>query len=188
MSANSSFFSDLDALRLPSDMAAATNTREILSRVPVRKPDRHEYFRVHPDPEMSFTAMVFEDKHDRETFFVAPTMRDALLGEIKPVQLVTTITRQGTVIIWPIKLPGEDGRSNAWAETARQAAEYAKSAWIRMVSDLNLGAYRIHKAEGDFADPIWPEPSFNELLEIAFRGRIIHSEEHPVVRRLRGLT
>jgi hypothetical protein len=27
----------------------------------------------------------------------------------------------------------------------------------------------------------------NELLEIAFRGRVIDNEDHPVVKRLRGL-
>ena len=34
----------------------------------------------------------------------------------------------------------------------------------------------------------WPEQTLNDLLEIAFQDRIIQSAEHPVVRRLRGLT
>ena len=114
-------------------------------------------------------------------------MRDALVGEIKPVLLVTAITRQSTVFIWPLALPSEGGRRNDWHETAREAAELAKKAWVRLSADMSLGAYRIYRAEGALSDPTWPEKSLNELLEIAFKDRIIDREDHPVVRRLRGL-
>src|SRR6266487_3590921 len=61
-----SVFSDLAALRLSeADTASLTGTREVLSHVPVRKPIRHEFFRVHPDPIMSLTTAVFEDKQER---------------------------------------------------------------------------------------------------------------------------
>jgi hypothetical protein len=86
------------------------------------------------------------------------------------------------------ELPGEDnplGRS--WHESARKAAEIAKTDWIRISSDKGLGGYRVRKAEGRLSDPQWPDKSFGELLTIAFADRIIMSEDHPVVRRLRGL-
>jgi hypothetical protein len=35
---------------------------------------------------------------------------------------------------------------------------------------------------------MWPEKSLSELLKLAFRDRIIDSAEHPVVKRLRGLS
>lgn len=126
-------------------------------------------------------------KHDQEFDLVDRRMWNSLSGEIRPVQLVTAITRQETVIIWPIKLPAEDGRSNLWAHTARQAAEQAKSVWTRMRWDTSLGAYRIYKAQGDLSEPSWPEQSFGDLLEIAFRECTIDSEKHLVVRQLRGL-
>ena len=53
--------------------------------------------------------------------------------------------------------------------------------------DTSLGAYRIYKAQGDLSEPSWPEQSFGDLLEIAFRECTIDSEKHLVVRRLRGL-
>jgi len=185
---NSSIFSDLSALRLTdTDTASLTGTREILSHVPVRKPTRHEFFRVHPDPDMSLLSTIFVDKEERETFFVAPEMRGTLLGETKPVLLETAITAQGVVIIVPVNLP-VDGRTNPWNETMREAVERAKAEWLRMAADMRLGAYRIYKAEGQLSDPVWPEQSLGELLEIAFRGRIIDTPDHPVLRRLRGLT
>jgi hypothetical protein len=182
-----SVFADLEALRLSPDSAAVGGTREILVQVPVRKPTRTEFFRVHADPQMSLTTAVFIDKQERDgAFFVMPEMREALLGEIKPALLLTAITTQGVVMIWPIVLPS-DGRRSYWFETAREAAELAKQNWIRMPADMSRGGYRIFKAEGELAAPTWPDKSLNDLLEIAFRDRIIDREDHPVVRRLRGL-
>jgi hypothetical protein len=182
-----SIFEDLEALRLSADdTAGLTGTRERLLHVPVSNPNRHVFFRTHPDPAMSLVTTIFEDKEGRETFFVVPEMRGVLLGETKPVWLTTAITAQGIVLIFPISLP-TDGRIQPWVETKRQAAELAKTRWVRMVADMQLGAYRIYEAEGELPEPVWPEQSFPELLEIAFKGRIIDHEDHPVVRRLRGL-
>ena len=54
-------------------------------------------------------------------------------------------------------------------------------------ADKGLGAYRVRQAEGSLSEPRWPTKTFNELLTIAFADRIIMTEDHPVVRRLRGL-
>jgi hypothetical protein len=182
-----SIFEDLEALRLSADdTAGLTGTRERLLHVPVSNPNRHVFFRTHPDPAMSLVTTIFEDKDAREMFFVVPEMRGALLGETKPVWLTAAITVQGVVMIFPVGLP-TDGRSNPWLETKRQAAELAKTRWVRMVADMQLGAYRIYEAEGELPDPVWPGQPLRELLEIAFKGRIIDHEDHPLVRRLRGL-
>ena len=114
-------------------------TSEILSHVPVRKPNRHEFFRTRPEPEFWFDTGVFEDREERETFFVTPQMREALVGEIKPVLLVPTITRQGVLLLWPLKLPTEGQRHSGWMETAREAAELAKTKWVRVAADMCAG-------------------------------------------------
>jgi hypothetical protein len=38
----------------------------------------------------------------------------------------------------------------------------------------------------DLPDPEWPEVSFQEILKIAFKDKIIQSIDHPVIQRLRG--
>jgi hypothetical protein len=184
VSANN-IFADLDALRLSPDAAAVAGTSEILSHVPIRKPNRHEFFRTRSEPEFWFGTGIFEDKEEREVFFVTPGMREALVGEIKPVLLVPAMTRQGVLLLWPLKLP-TDGPGRSWAETARQAAELAKAKWVRLVPDMGLGGYRIFMAEGSLPEPEWPHKPLDEILQIAFRDRIVDSENHPVVRRLRG--
>ena len=44
-----SIFDSVDALRLVPDAAALDETREVLSHVPIRKPNRTEFVRAHPD-------------------------------------------------------------------------------------------------------------------------------------------
>jgi hypothetical protein len=42
-------FADLSAFRLSQDFAADLGVKKLLLKVPVRKPGRQEFFRVHPD-------------------------------------------------------------------------------------------------------------------------------------------
>src|SRR5690242_5298341 len=180
-------FQNLDALRLSADNMALLGVREVLSHVPVRKPTRTEFVRVNPDPGLTLATAVFADKEERETYLVPPAMQTELIGELKPVLLSTAINRQGVTFLWPVPLPDESGRRSAWSETAREAAELAKTDWVRIAADMQLGAYRLYKAEGELSDPVWPAKTLSELLEIAFTGRVIDSPNHPVLKRLRGL-
>ena len=43
------------------------------------------------------------------------------------------------------------------------------------------------EAADTIPDPEWPTLSFQELLRIAFRDRLIDRLDHPVIKRLRGL-
>ena len=129
------------------------------------------------------------DKEDRESsYLVTPAMRGPLVGEARPVLLVLAVTQQNALSIWPVSLPSEDGRRNAWTETAQEAMHLARKHWVRLAAEMSWGAYRIHLAEGQLSDPVWPDKSFEELLEIAFKDRVIDSLDHPVLRRLRGLS
>src|SRR5215207_3238467 len=110
--AKDSFFSDLSALRLDGAGASASAV-EVLSHIPVRKPNRHEFFRVHQ--EWALATTVFINKEDRdEIYLVTPEMRVALLGEARPVLLAPAISRLGLMFVWPVSLPGEDGRRSPW--------------------------------------------------------------------------
>ena len=184
------FFADLEAIRLSPEDTAEIGTREILTRVPVRKPAKTEFVRCHPNPAMSLAVTIYVDKDERDdVFFVAPQMRGVLAEDLRPVLLQLAITRKGVLFIWPLTFPSEEnplGRS--WHESARKAAEIAKTAWVRITADKALGGYRCRQAEGKLSEPEWPaDKSLSELLTIAFADRIIMSEDHPVVRSLRGL-
>jgi len=125
-------------------------------------------------------------KDDREDYLVRPELLPDLAGEVAYMTIFTAINRQGVVFLWPIRLPAPDDRKSDWLRSAREAAEMAMGQWIRLKANISLGAYEITVAESVVAEPMWPELSYNELLRIAYRDRMIDTLDHAVVRRLRG--
>jgi hypothetical protein len=179
---------DPASLRLSPDHAAGLGVRKALLTVPVRKPDKSWWNRAHPDPGYRLETAVIELKEDRETYLVAPTLWPGLATEstLSPRALVTSINRQGVVFLWPIKLPGPDGRLDEWSRSALDAADRAGRGWVRVQANMTLGAYECWTAEAPIPDPDWPDTPFKELLRIAFRDRFIDALDHPVLKRLRG--
>jgi hypothetical protein len=49
-----------------------------------------------------------------------------------------------------------------------------------------LGGYEIFEATAKLPEPTWPDLSLDDLLTIAFRGRIITDPDHPVVLEMLG--
>ncbi len=177
---------DPTKLRLSQDYSVAATVKKVLNTVPVRKPGRQDYIRINPEPGYTLETMVLELKEDRETFLIDRPLWSELPGELIPKTLFTTVNRQKVLTLWPVRMPGEDGRLDEWNTSAQEAAEMAKTRWIRLSANMSLGAYDIFEAAGNLAEPEWPEISFQEILKIAFRGRFIDNMEHPAIRRLRG--
>jgi hypothetical protein len=181
-------FDNLSALRLDQSFADKVGVKKILTTVPVRKPNRQDFVRVHPDPAFRLTpAAIIELKEDREVYLVPPGMAQQLPGEFSITTLFLTINRQNVIHLWPVKLPGPDGKHNEWHRSAAEAAEQAMGQWVKISANMSLGAYEIFEAFGDLPDPVWPEISFEEILKIAFRQRFVDSADHPLVQRLRGM-
>ena len=177
---------DPTRLRLSQNFAGAAGIKKALLTVPVRKPGRHDFVRVHPDAAYRLETAVLELKEERETYLVDPDLWHELAGELVPKVLLTTINRQGVLTLWPVRLPGEDGRHDEWNRSALEAAVMAQQAWVRVVANLGLGAYEVYEATGSLSEPDWPEVDFQEILRIGFKDRFITSLDHPILRRLRG--
>ena len=181
-------FDNLSGLRLDQSYADTVGVKKLLTTVPVRKPNRQDFVRVHDDPRYRLTpAAIIEVREDGEVYLLTPEIAQALPGEFSMVTLYTTINRQGTLHIWPVKLPTPDGRQNEWHRSAAEAAERAMKKWVRVTSSMSLGAYEIFEASGDLPEPGWPDISFEEILKIAFRERLVDRADHPLVQRLRGI-
>jgi hypothetical protein len=178
---------DPAALRLDQSFADTVGVKKHLMTVPVRKPNRQDFVRVHPDPAYRLTpAAIIELKEDREVYLVTPDMARDLPGEFAAATLFTSINRQGVLHLWPVKLPGPDGKHNEWHRSAAEAAELAMKRWLRLTANMSLGAYEVFQATGDLPEPEWPNILFPEILTIAFRDRIVDRVDHPLVQRLRG--
>jgi hypothetical protein len=178
---------DPESLRLSQDITASLGVKKALLTVPVRKPSREWFVRVHPDPAYQLQTAVLELKEANETYLVDRSLWSDLAGEstFGARMLFTAVNRQGVVFIWPIRLPGADGRIDAWSKSALEAAEMATKQWVRVQADQTLGAYGIFYS-GHAIDPVWPELSLRALLRIAFKDRFISSRDHAILRQLRG--
>lgn len=177
---------NLEDLRLSQDFASQVGVKKALLTVPVRKPSRQDFVRVRNDETWRLATAVLEFKDDRETFVVAPDVQRELPGELVPTMLFTAITRQGIVFIWPVRLPGPDGRHDEWNRSALEAAHLAMTNWVRVASNRSLGAYEVFQATAALPEPEWPEEGFEQVFGVAFKDHYIDSVDHPAVRRLRG--
>ena len=175
-------------LKVSQDFAGMTQTRKLLTAVRVGKPNKEAWVRTSCNPEHWIVGSVLElkDQGD-ETYWLLPAVRDALIGEpcMKAVRLILSVDRQGTPFFWKIAMPDPTGRSQPWVDSMNEAAEIAKSQWVRAAWSMATRAYETTVAEIK-AEPKWPVESLRDLLNIAFRGRIVNSLDHPVLRNLRG--
>jgi hypothetical protein len=177
---------NLNKLRLSQDFDANLGVKKALLTVPVRKPNRQEFIRVHPGEDWRLATMILELKEKGETFLVDQNLWGDLQQELIPKILYMVINRQGVITFWPIRLPGEDGRHDPWNRSALEAADMAQKQWVRVAANRSLCAYEVYPATADIQEPEWPETTFQEVLQVAFKDRFIHSLDHPVLRHLRG--
>ena len=179
---------DPESLRLTQDFGSTIGVKKALLTVPVRKPAREWWVQCHPDKSYRIETAVLELKEDREVYLVAPALWPELATEATfgTRALFTAINRQGVVFLWPVRLPGPDGRIDEWSRSALEAATMAVGKWVRVVANMSLGAYEVFTTTGDLPDPEWTDKPFRELLRIGFRDRLIDSMSHPVLSRLRG--
>ena len=179
---------DPAALRLSQDFAAGLGVKKALLTVPVRKPDKTWFVRVHPAEDYRLQTAALELKEERETYLVDRALWPELATEatFSPRLLLTAVNRQGVLFLWPIRLPGPDGKLADWNKSALEAAELARKSWVRGTANMSLGAYDVFEATGQHPEPQWPEQPFAELLRLAFKDRYIAGPDHPVLRKLRG--
>jgi hypothetical protein len=184
-----SFFADLEQFKVDMKEAGLEGAIEQLASVEVRKPRAVEYIRVHPGPEMTISVALHEYREGftTEYYIVMPNMLSTMLDLRGAIfaQLYLAVTRSGTATLWPVKLP-TGGASNSWLVSALRGAELAKKNWIRIFSDTGRSEYRIMQAVSEIKAPEFPDKRLSELLELAFKGRVIDSIDHPMCRKLRG--
>src|SRR5262245_5601646 len=92
---------DPASLRLSQDFAASLGVKKALLTVPVRKPDKAWFVRVHPSEDYRLQTAVLELKEERETYLVARPLWSELAGEatLSPRALYTAVNRQGVVFL-----------------------------------------------------------------------------------------
>jgi hypothetical protein len=177
---------DLNSLRLPTNYGATLGVQKLLTTVPIGRPNKSTFFRVKQSEELAFNTFILENKLTRETYIVVPVVAQVISELVRPVTLNAAIDRQNNVSLIPVQLPKDDGTRNPWHESLAQAVERAKTNWIRINPNMTLGGYDVYEATAELPDPIWPSRTIEELVDVAFLGKIIRTVDHPVVQTYLG--
>ena len=177
---------DWESMRLPQDFGDQLKTRRIAVSVAVQKPDRDSWVYIHPDPQWRRIMGLLTDKVNRRIYVATRDIQPEIADDIIPKLLVTYGTRSGGFGLWPIRMPDESGRLDTYNESAHAIVNMHAGKWLRVLLDQSEGAYHIiDDPTCTIPCPKWPEGGINGLLDLAFRGRIINSLEHPAVMALR---
>ncbi len=180
-------FSDLNKIRISEDFGEGLGREDVAPGA--GKKARETRIHSHtPVPHFQIDTAVVELRENREFFMPVAGAREALLEDLVPVRLITSITRAGVVFLWPPGCPDPTAAVTPGMKSALEIAELARSHWVRMSSSRSLGAYQCFRATADLPEPVWPEgKTFQDLLRIGFScGYLIQDENHPVIKRLLG--
>ena len=178
---------NIDDYRITQNYGETFGSKRIVTMVFVSKPPKGRFFRSSRDPGNTVDVYVFEDKVEGTYHLVSPDVAAVLGGGlVRAITLHLAVDRANNPFLIPVPFPSENGTRNPWHQSLLNAIEAAKEKWIRIEADKSAGIYQVHEAMGDLAEPIWPETPMDELVRIAFTGRVIDSLDHPKVQSALG--
>ena len=175
---------DFSKFALSQNFGAQIKVIKRLTTVPVRKPSKTQWFQIHPEYKLDVLLLKYVESGE-VYYLVEPSLAQQVEDLAQAFKLVVAVDRQGVVFVWPLRLPDAD-RPLAWHLSALEAASHAEVQWTQMQANMGLGAYEFSAASGITDEPKWPKMLMNEILEIAFKNKIIDRLDHFVLQQLRG--
>ena len=178
-------FGRFDPLRHPCAQRVTmdnlrTDGPEPQAVVTVRQPHKEAFVRVHPDVEYhAHNLPTVKDSRTRQIYLIDPELEIAvpLQGTITYLNLATAITREGHVFLWSYA-----NVIGAEANFERNAQYRAMRTWLRVRRSNPSSEGRLEKLLIAQEEPLWPELTLSQLLELAFKGRVIDSRSHALLR------
>jgi hypothetical protein len=177
---------DLGKFRIAHNSGETLGSKKLVTHVPVGKPGKGRFFRSSKTDPNSIDVYVYEDKAENTFHLVSPEVADVLGNLVRGMTLHLAIDRANNPFLIPVPLPDDNGQRNSWPQSLLGAIEHARERWVRIESDKSAGVYQVHEAQGSLEEPKWPELSLEELVNIAFAGRVINDLEHPKVQSALG--
>ena len=127
-----------------------------------------------------------DELEEEDWLLVDAAVEDELADVGTMYELVLCRTANGGYFLWRLKVEEPGGRVDGYTESAREALEeHAGRRWIKLKGDRRSRAYEVNKGS-EVAAIRWPEFGIDELVRRAFKGRVVASEDHELIRRLRG--
>jgi len=185
---------DLNALKL-KPKGVVIKTAPLLNSIRTQKPDNTDFFRIRPGDEWMMEFPIFSSKgtgKDKEKYLVMPDYQQEL-EERNSLQLVRfyygILWGSNVLFLSDVSIKcNEDGEMNSYHKSRHELYELAKTKWISISANTNLGAYTATEAKSLIPDPTYPLKPGNieEAIQIAFKDNVIDKDDHPVLKRLRG--
>ena len=176
--------SRFDSLKLDQSYTdPGTAVSNVLLPLEIKRPTKGAFFRVHPD--YRFDTQAIDRGMDGGWYLVTRETLPALASDVVPVALRMYVEADGKLGLWPLKLEKGDGsKANPFNVSAMSAANQAVDSWLSL---QNAGSHYVARiAISDLGAPKWPTQSWDEVLDMAFGGRIIDSLQHSVAKKILG--
>jgi hypothetical protein len=178
---------DFSKFRISANSSGLPVAQKILMHVPVGKPSKQRYVRVHSDNKYRLECAILKLEDDERPYLIAPHIASAVAQDIKLVILQLSIDKQGNVFLWPVPPVPEEGNDNSWNQSQREIATMAENQWVRISSNRAVACYEPLVPIVEIPEPTWPTLSLDEILNIAFGStHIIDNREHPALLKLWG--
>jgi hypothetical protein len=86
---------------------------------------------------------------------------------------------------WPIPLPDEEGKVNAWHQASLDIVSANRVEWIKLKAITEASNYLVKKPISTLETPVW-DIKTETALGIALTSQAITSVSHPLIKRLLG--
>jgi hypothetical protein len=82
-------------------------------------------------------------------------------------------------------VPGSSA-AGSWFDSGQEILAIGRRGWIRIQTDNTERRYRHFLPKNPIPDRAWPDISFGDMLQKAFGSRVVDSEDHALIRKLRN--
>src|SRR5262245_20737419 len=177
--------------------AAVANVETLHSALPVHNmAAAKDFVRVHHDEQkywsddLCFVEVPIKGQKHNTLHLIDEDLALRFLeaGEIKRFRLALASKPNDVFFLCEVPTQNLD---NSWNNTNLEACERAKTLWTKAISRKGEGVenYKITfaKEPDAFREPNWPKQPFFELIERAYAGRTIETEDHPALLRKIGV-
>ncbi len=178
---------DLSKYVASGPLATDIQIKKKINKIPVRKPNSQTFFRTHPKTAYHYSVYLLKDEEDGKLYLVKPEITGDLVEQVKQYILYLCVNKSNDPFIFPVPQPNEEGKWNEWHRSQSKCVQKAMEKWIRMQANFNIQGYDIFEAEGNLAEPEFPDMSLEKIFSIAFDDAIINDLDHPIVKKLRGI-
>lgn len=158
--------------------------KKTILTMPVGKPSKQHFFRVHK--KLEYPAYILDWEDEKVSYLLTPKIAELVPNQVRYKILYVAIYETGSPFLLSVIQPDSEGRWNNWHQSLSEAATLAKKQWIRLEADMTTQGYNIIHAIGNYGEPDWPEMTIEQYLEIAFKNTQIKDENHPRIKELFG--